>query len=176
VVGVLQADILFNFPDFRSFERAFQMITQVKGRAGRGFEKGSVFIQTSNPKHKVIEAIIENNLEKFYEEILLERKEFNFPPYSRLIELKIMSKDLNELNHLSDELFKLLKPNFEGKLLGPEFPLVSRIKNMHQKIILIKASKTNISAVRQTLNHYLNILQSNFKNWNYRVSINVDPM
>ncbi|MEI6021253.1 MAG: hypothetical protein WCR21_08995, partial [Bacteroidota bacterium] len=96
-------------------------------------------------------------------------------PFSRLFEVKIISKDLNEVNHLSNELFQLLKPSFPGKLLGPEFPLVSKIKNQYHKAILIKAPKTQNQAIRQTLFDCLNTLQNNYKNWRYRVSINVDP-
>ncbi len=175
LVGILNADSLLNFPDFRSFEKAYQMITQVRGRAGRSKSKGKVFLQTSQPKHAVIDFIIENNQAEFYSSLLTERQQFDYPPFSRLFEIKVISKDLNEVNHLSNELFQLLKPSFPGKLLGPEFPLVAKIKNQYHKAILIKAPKTHNQAIRQTLFDCLNTLQNNYKNWKYRVSINVDP-
>jgi len=175
LVGILNADSLLNFPDFRSFEKAYQMITQVRGRAGRSKSKGEVFLQTSQPQHPVIKFILENNQTQFYSNVLEERKQYDYPPFTRLFEIKIISKDVNEVNHLSNELFQLLKPHFPGKLLGPEFPLVAKIKNQFHKAILVKAPRTNANEVRQVIFETLNTLQSNYKNWRYRVSINVDP-
>lgn len=175
LVGILNADSLLNFPDFRSFEKAYHMLTQVRGRAGRSKTKGVVYLQTSQPQHPVIKFVVENNQTEFYQTVLEERKQYHYPPFSRLFEIKIISKDLNEVNHLSNELFHLLKPHFPGKILGPEFPMVAKIKNQFHKAILLKAPKTNSNAVRQLIFETLNTLQSNYKNWRYRVSINVDP-
>ena len=108
---------------------------------------------------------------------MAERQQFNYPPCTRLFELNIISKDLNEVNHLSNELFQLLKPTFNENLLGPEFPLISRIKNQYYKRILIKTSKKDTAvSIRQTIYTALNDLQNNYKNWRYRVSIDVDPV
>ena len=176
VVGVLQADASFNFPDFRSFERSFQLISQVRGRAGRHRDKGRVFIQTSQPEHPVLRYIMENRTADFYTDTLAERQQYFYPPFSRLIELTVMSKDLNEVNHLSAELFALLKPSFGEYLLGPEFPLVSRIKNFYHKQLLIKVERQAApQQVRQHLYNAINALQNNHQNWRYRVMINVDP-
>jgi primosomal protein N' (replication factor Y) len=117
VVGVLNADSILNFPDFRSFEKAFQLITQVKGRAGRSSEKGKVFVQTTQPQHHVLNYISENKIKNFLADTLAERQQFNYPPFTRLFELNIISKDVNEVNHLSNELFQLLKPTFNENLL-----------------------------------------------------------
>ncbi|MBA2613621.1 MAG: primosomal protein N' [Bacteroidetes bacterium] len=177
VVGVLNADSLLNFPDFRSFEKAFQLITQVKGRAGRSTDKGKVFIQTTQPQHHVINYVSENKIKNFLADTLAERKQYNYPPFSRLFEINIISKDVNEVNHLSQELFQLLKPTFNENLLGPEFPLISRIKNQYYKRILIKTSKKETAlTLRKTIYSALDDLQNNFKNWKYRVSIDVDPV
>lgn len=177
IVGVLNADSILNFPDFRSFEKAFQLITQVKGRAGRSKDKGKVFVQTTQPQHHVLNYISENKIKNFLADTLAERQQYNYPPFSRLFEINIISKDVNEVNHLSNELFQLLKPTFNENLLGPEFPLISRIKNQYYKRILIKTSKTETAAsIRQTIFTALNDLQNNFKNWRYRVSIDVDPV
>lgn len=176
VVGVLHADSILNFPDFRSFEKAFQILTQVKGRAGRSHEKGKVFVQTTQTDHKVIHYLTGNNIELFFEETLAERRQYNYPPYSRLFELSVISKDVNEVNHLAGELFALLKPAFGDQLLGPEFPLISKIKNQYFKRILIKTSKQQAAAsIRQVIYNALNDLQNNYKNWRYRISIDVDP-
>lgn len=177
VVGVLNADSILNFPDFRSFEKAFQLITQVRGRAGRSRDKGKVFIQTTQAAHKVIDYIKENRIDTFFEETLAERQQYNYPPFSRLFEVNVISKDVNEVNHLANELFLLLKPHFGEHLLGPEFPLISKIKNQFYKHILIKSSKQqSASAIRQIIYTALNELQNNYKNWRYRVAIDVDPV
>lgn len=177
VVGILNADSALNFPDFRSFEKAFQLFVQVRGRAGRGSEKGQVFIQTNQPKHEVIKYVLNNELELFYEKILEQRKEFFYPPFSRLIEISIQSKDLNELNHLSDVLAQYLKTEFKQHVLGPEFPMIKKIKNNYIKRILLKVNRNDsVFKAREFLHSKVNELKSNFKNWNYRVSINVDPV
>ena len=176
VVGILNADSLFNFPDFRSFERAYQLITQVRGRAGRGKDKGMVYLQTTQTTHPVVNYIANNLQEEFYTEVLAERRQYDYPPFSRLFDIKIISKDLHEVNHLSQELFGLLKPIFEGKILGPEFPMVSKIKNQYHKAIMIKAPKQKHQQVRRQIFEALNTLQHKHQKWIYRVSINVDPI
>ncbi|HWY10919.1 MAG TPA: primosomal protein N', partial [Bacteroidia bacterium] len=112
VVGILNADSLFSFPDFRSHERGFQLITQVSGRAGRKHKLGKVFIQTLQPAHPVIQYVMQNDLKLFYNNQLLERKNYHYPPYSRLIQLSIVARDVNVVNNMSDELAKRLKPIF----------------------------------------------------------------
>lgn len=177
VVGVLNADSILNFPDFRSFEKAFQLLTQVKGRAGRSHEKGHVYIQTTQPEHSIIKHITANKSAEFFEETLGERRQYNYPPFSRLFEVTVISKDVNEVNHLAAELFRLLKPAFGDNLLGPEFPLISRIKNQYYKHILIKTPKQQSSGtLRQIIYSALNDLQNDHKNWRYKVFIDVDPV
>jgi primosomal protein N' (replication factor Y) len=177
VVGVLNADSILNFPDFRSFEKAFQVLTQVKGRAGRSNEKGMVFIQTTKTDHPVISYITQNRTEDFFTETLAERRQYNYPPFSRLVEISVISKDVNEVNHLAAELFALLKPTFGDNLLGPEFPMISRVKNQYYKCILIKTSRQQPATnIRQTIYQALNDLQDKHKAWRYRVSVDVDPV
>jgi len=177
VVGVLNADSLLNFPDFRSFEKAFQLMTQVKGRSGRSHTKGHVFIQTSQPEHAVLKHVVKDTLQAFYTEVLEERKQFHYPPFSRLIELQVVSKDVNEVNHLANELALLLKPAFGQNLLGPEFPLISRIKNQYHKQILIKTPREQSAVkVREILYNAINDMQNKYKNWRYKVVMDVDPV
>ncbi|MCC6372514.1 MAG: primosomal protein N', partial [Bacteroidia bacterium] len=108
---------------------------------------------------------------------LNERKEYHYPPYTRLFEINVISKDVNEVNHLSNELFVLLKNYFGDNLLGPEFPLVSKIKNQYYKRILVKTSRQQTAVIiRQQIFSCLNELQDKYKNWRYRVSIDVDPV
>lgn len=177
VVGILNADSILNFPDFRSFEKAYQLITQVRGRAGRSDKVGSVFIQTAQPKHVVIENIIGNKLKEFYSGILEERKQYNYPPFSRLFELSVVSKDVNEVNHLSQELLMLLKPHFGENILGPEFPLVSKIRNQFYKQLLIKTNKQfTVLDIRKFISESITELHNKYKKWNFRVMIDVDPV
>ena len=177
VVGILNADSILNFPNFRSFEKAYQLITQVRGRAGRSKEKGNVFVQTTQPNHKVINYIIENNSSRFFEETLIERKQYNYPPFSRLFELTVISKDINEVNHLANEFCELLKPHFPNNILGPEFPLISKIKNQYYKRLLIKTGKQQTSVImREKIYSAINDLKNNYKNWKYRIAIDVDPV
>jgi primosomal protein N' (replication factor Y) len=177
VVGILNADSILNFPDFRSFEKAYQLLTQVRGRAGRSDKRGKVFIQTTQTKHIVIDHVIENTLDDFYTSILEERQQYNYPPYSRLFELSVVSKDLNEVNHLSQELLQLLKPHFGNNILGPEFPLVAKIKNQYYKQLLIKTTKQESAiSIRTKIHTAIDDLHNNYKKWNFKVQIDVDPV
>lgn len=176
VVGILNADSILNFPDFRSFERAFQLITQVKGRAGRGTEIGAVYIQTSHPEHKVLEFVKENKYADFFKDALKDRELYFYPPFSRLFELTVISADMNEVNHLAEELYKLLSLEFKNHLLGPEFPLVAKIKNRYHKRILLKVGRDEKGkTIRQAIYTCLDHLQFKHKAWKYRVAIDVDP-
>lgn len=176
VVGILNADSMLHFPDFRSFERAYQLITQVRGRAGRGEERGKVFVQSHHPTHPVLDWVKSGDFESFMKATLTERKQYFYPPYSRLIELQVIGQEVNEVNHLAQELQKILVKEFEGKLLGPEFPLVARIRNRYHKNILLKVSREEKSLrVRKTLFEAIAQLHQEHKTWKYRVSVNVDP-
>lgn len=174
VVGILNADGILHFPDFRSFERAYQLIMQVRGRAGRT-RMGRVFIQTASPAHAVIKHVADGTQKAFYEETLRDRLNFHFPPFYRLVELTVVSNDMNEVNHLSDQLLGIVKHWF-SELLGPEFPVVSKIRNAYHKRILIKVPKTmSPVGVREHLHAADTQLRDLHRNWKYRLIINVDP-
>jgi primosomal protein N' (replication factor Y) len=176
VVGVINVDSVLNFPDFRSFERAYQLLTQLKGRAGRKNHPGKLFIQTNQPQHPVLLKLIEDDQEQFYRDQLLEREQFNYPPFCRLIELNILSKDADELNEISNKLGSVLKQQLQNKILGPEFPLIAKIRNMYTKRILIKLDK-QVSGkwIREFLSHSITQLHSEHQKWKFIVQINVDP-
>lgn len=177
VVGILNADSMLNFPDFRAYEKAWQLITQVRGRAGRNDKRGKVLIQTTLTKHFVIEKVLDNDIDSFYKSVLEERTQFFFPPFSRLIKLNVISKEVNEVNHLSHELLQLLKPHFENNILGPEFPLVSKVKNQFIKALLIKTARSQSpQQVRNILNEAIITLHSNYKKWNFKIQPDVDPV
>lgn len=176
VVGIINVDSVLNFPDFRSFERAYQLITQLKGRAGRKKHRGKIYIQTTQPEHPVIKSIQSNEQEVFYAQQLAERDTFFYPPYFRLIELNIISKNSDELNFIAQELANKLRPAFNEKLLGPEFPLIPRIKNSYYKKILIKLDK-KISGkwLREFIGQTINDVYAEHKKWKFTIQINVDP-
>ncbi|MBP7808045.1 MAG: primosomal protein N' [Bacteroidia bacterium] len=176
VVGILNADSLFSFPDFRSHERGYQLITQVSGRAGRKHKQGKVFIQTLQPTHPVIQYVINDDLKLFYNNQLQERKQYHYPPYSRLIQLSVVAKDVNLVNNMSEELAKRLRGTFAKDLLGPQFPLVSKIKNNYYKRIILKIDKSlGPQNVRHILTSEINNLHQNYRDENFRVQIDVDP-
>lgn len=176
VAGILNADSLLSFPDFRSHERAYHLITQVSGRAGRKHVKGKVFIQTSQPSHPLFHFIINSNIKSFYNNQLAERQQYFYPPFSRLIELNIVSKDIQAVNNLSEELAANLKVFFGKNILGPQFPLVSKIKNRYYKRLLIKTNKTSSpSKVREIISNEINLLHQNNKTDLFKVQVDVDP-
>jgi primosomal protein N' (replication factor Y) (superfamily II helicase) len=177
VVGILNADSILNFPDFRSYEKAYQLITQVRGRAGRNDKMGKVFIQTGHPKHTVIEHVTDSKLEELYTSVLEERKQYGYPPFSRLFELSVISRDLNEVNHLAQAMLQLLKPHFGDRILGPEFPLVSKVRNQYYKQLLIKADRQAPAILlRSQIFEAIHRLHSDYKKWNFRVQVDVDPV
>lgn len=176
VVGILNADSLFSFPDFRSHERAFQLITQVSGRAGRKHNEGKVYIQTTQPSHPVLQYILNDDIKLFYDHQLKERQHFHYPPFSRIIELHVVSKDVQLVNNVSHELALRLKKYFGKDLLGPQFPPVSKIKNNYFKRIVLKVDKASPpNHVRQMLTAEINDLHLYYRNEKFRIQINVDP-
>jgi primosomal protein N' (replication factor Y) len=177
MVGILNADSMLNFPDFRAFERSYQLMAQVSGRAGRKNKRGKVIIQTQNPDHSIIQNVWNNDFLSMYTNQLLDRKNFNYPPYYRLVEITIIHKDLDLVNGASKSLADDLKQHFANRILGPEFPLVSRIRNLYHKNILLKIER-DASVVQAK--KIVSDLIVNFKNQpafkSIRVQIDVDPM
>jgi primosomal protein N' (replication factor Y) (superfamily II helicase) len=141
VVGIMNADGMISFPDFRSYERSFQLMAQVSGRAGRKTKRGKVIIQTYNPHHSVIRDVVNNDYLAMYRSQLLERRNFNYPPFYRVIILILKHKDPRVLNDGARELAAILRDEFKNQVLGPEYPIVSRIKNLYIKHIMIKLER-----------------------------------
>lgn len=155
LVAILNADNMLNFPDFRSFERSFQLMSQVSGRAGRKNKRGLVIIQSNNPSHPIIRQVVGNDYVGMYQFQVMERKRFRYPPYYRLIVLRVRHRDYHFLNNAAGDLCNILKRTYPGQVLGPEYPMVARIKNRYIKQIMIKldrdsailANKRKIAAV-----------------------------
>lgn len=171
-VGILNADNMLFFPDFRSYERAFQMLSQVSGRAGRKNKQGKVFIQTFNPQHPIFQNVIYNDYQSFFNKNLLERQQFHYPPFYRFIKITLKHKKVETLNPLADKFAHILKAKFPSRVLGPEFPFVSKVRNYYQKDIIVKLLPNN--SIKQYKNWIKQIIENpEFKNILFR--IDVDP-
>ena len=138
LVGVLNADQLINFPDFRAHERSFQLLQQVSGRAGRTDVRGKVIIQTYNPNHTILQQVSANDYKSMFSEQLEDRHIYKYPPYCRIIKLALKHRDYNKVNDGAEWMAISLRGVFKENVLGPEFPVVSRIRNQYHKNILLK--------------------------------------
>jgi len=138
LVGVMNADNMLNFPDFRAHERSFQLLLQVSGRAGRTDKRGKVLIQTYNPHHNILQQVSNNNYLQMFKEQMDDRYNFKYPPVYRLIKITLKHRDYNKVNVGADWYAKSLRQVFKQYVLGPEFPPVSRIRNQYHKNILVK--------------------------------------
>lgn len=141
VVGILNADNLLSYPDFRAHERSFQLMAQVAGRAGRKGKQGQVIIQTYEPSHPVLQDVLRNDFRGLYEKQLITRRQFGYPPFYRLVMIRLKHKDYQKLNPAAAELSSMLRPIFKQDLLGPEYPMVSRVKNLYIKQMLVKFNR-----------------------------------
>ncbi len=177
VVGILSADSMLSFPDFRAHERAFQMMAQVSGRAGRKNDRGKVIIQAFDPWHAIIRQVIDNNYEEMYKNQVLERRNFLYPPFYRLVLITLMHTDPKKVNSAADALAREIRKSFPEKLvLGPEYPMVSRIRAQYLKNIIVKIDRnTGILQKKEILKNILQEFSINAKWKPVRVKINVDP-
>lgn len=146
VVGIINADNIINYPSFRSYERAFQQMTQVSGRAGRHGAGGKVIIQTYNPSHPVITNVMQNDYASLYEEQIQERRVFRYPPFYRFIEITLKHRDAEVLNAAADWMAFQLRGTFAGRVLGPEYPLVSRVRGLYLKQITLRFERSEAIA------------------------------
>ena len=176
VVGILNADNMLTFPDFRAYERSFQLMEQVSGRAGRKGEKGKVIIQTYQPNHPVILNVMSHDYVRFYEEQMPIRRQFNYPPYSRLVMIRLKDVDNVKLNKATDELAKTFRHVFKENLLGPEYPVVSRVKNQYIKQMMIKINKDlNSNKVKEFIWKTIEDFKHNTEFKSVKIQIDVDP-
>ena len=175
LVGILNADNLLNFPDFRAHERSYQLMAQVSGRAGRTDLRGKVLIQTYNPHHNILQQVSTNSYFEMYKEQLNDRYNYRYPPIYRQIKITLKHKDYNRVNLASDWYAKSLRQVFKTNVLGPEFPPVSRIRNLYNKNILIKIPPSQSLAKTKEAIVKINNSFSSVKDFRpVRVVINVD--
>ncbi len=179
LVGVFDIDRLIHFPDFRSHERTFQLITQVSGRAGRKDKKGTVLIQTSKPQHPLLDRIMSHDYEGFYEDESRERQKHFYPPFSRIITITVKSEEQTLAIDAAHELAQKLKTVLgEGRVLGPEAAMIEKIRNQYLQNIMIKLErdKINLKAVKQLIKEQMEGLTSNKRYKSLQIVPNVDPM
>ena len=147
LVTVLNADRLINFPDFRSAERAYNMLEQVSGRAGRRNTQGKVIVQTSNPSHPIIDFLKNHDYTGFFNHEIEERKEFNYPPFTRVIYIYLKHRDNNTLSEIATIYASHLRQLFGNRVFGPEEPIISRIQSLYIRKIMLKV-ETNASMAK----------------------------
>ena len=176
LVGVLNADHLLNFPDFRAHERTYQMLSQVSGRAGRKNIRGKVLIQTYQPQHPIIQQVIRSDYEGMLNQQLKERIEYHYPPYYRLIKMVVKHRDVEKVRIASKWIFNVLNQSYKGEILGPVFPPIARLRNRYHMQILIKIGKD------QSRNELKKLIQSTIKSFesvsqfrSCKITVNVDP-
>jgi len=176
LVGVIQADHMLRYPDFRAFERSYQLMTQVAGRAGRREKKGAVLIQSYFPAHRIIQNVINHDYDDFFMTELEERRKYFYPPFSRIIVLTMKHRSIEELNDLSKELGYLLRQKFGDMILGPEFPAIIRIQNLYLKNIRVTFKRDYSPAkVKSELMEVINAFRAEKGAHRFRLKIDVDP-
>lgn len=179
LVGIFNADRMIHFPDFRSYERAYQLITQVSGRAGRRDKPGTVVIQTANPDHPLLLTILKHSVEDFYNSQLADRHEHHYPPFSRLIEITVKHADKKICRTAASALFEALRNSLPGtRILGPGEPMISKIRNQFLMSLLIKIPRgsSELATVKQKLVHSVQQILKLKEHRNTRIIIDVDPV
>jgi primosomal protein N' (replication factor Y) len=177
VIGILNADNLLNFPDFRAHERAFQLMMQVSGRSGRKEKKGTVFIQTSQSDHPVIQYIVKNDYEGFFNASIGERRIFRYPPAYRLIKIILKMKNEHPLVDISLRLAKHLKNYSHFRVLGPQAPLVGRVQQWHIREIWLKTGKKQpISDIRNSIVTSVDKIRQSQVGRGLVIHVDVDPI
>ena len=175
LVGIMNADNMLYHPDFRAFERSFQMMTQVAGRSGRAEKRGKVIIQTYNPLHNIIQQVTNNDYEGMYKEQLYERKIYYYPPFYRLIKLTLKHRDFEKLKEGSFWLYEVLQQNLTIPVLGPEEPAIGRIRNEYIRTILIKIpGEASLQGTKKTIQKILNSFDLVSQYRTIKVTVNVD--
>ena len=177
LVGVVNADNVLTFPDFRAYERAYQLLTQVSGRAGRSHKKGRVFIQTHMPDNIVLKAIETGSpYRQFFDQEVISRQELGYPPVSRIIRIELSHNDPAFIEKQSLKLDGMLRPYFGANLLGPDYPLIARVRNQYRMQFMIKLGKNlSVKKVRSLLQELIVTYYQQAEKKNLRIILDADP-
>jgi primosomal protein N' (replication factor Y) len=176
-IGIISADSMLNYPDFRAYERSFQLLSQVAGRAGRRSKQGKVIIQAYDTKNRVLQQVVNHAYNELFQSEINERKSFNYPPFCRLIQLDVKHKDIHRLEEITKVLSVLLRKQFGDRILGPQTPLIGRVRTYYIKTILIKAEKEGISInkIKDALSAILRTFEAEPQNKGVFIQVDVDP-
>ncbi len=176
VVGILNADNMLNYPDFRAHERSFQLMAQVSGRAGRRQKQGRVIIQTGDPQHEIIKMVLRHDYKSMYEQQSVERRKFNYPPFCRMIRIAVKHKDKPTLNEISSVLGNELRNDFGKRVLGPEYPVIAMVQLWHIKNIIIKIEKERpVAEAKKIILKAIDSVMKIKGAGSVRINIDVDP-
>lgn len=177
VVGILSADSMLNLPDFRAWEYAFSMMTQVAGRAGRKGKRGTVFLQTMHPEYPVIHQIVESDHMAFHRDLTDERREFRYPPFTRLIYIYLRHRDNQTVETAGIELASRLRQPFASRVLGPDKPAVARIKTLCIRKIMLKLELgLSLKATRQAIRTCVAQMMQDPRYKSLQIYYDVDPV
>ncbi|WP_369753703.1 primosomal protein N' [Flavobacterium sp. WC2409] len=175
LVGIMNADNMLYHPDFRAFERSFQMMMQVSGRSGRSGKQGKVIIQTYNPDHNTIQQVTKNDYIGMYNEQLYDRQIYKYPPYFRIIKVTLKHRDFDKLKEGAMWLYQVISQNLNVPVLGPEEPAINRIRNEYIRTIIIKIPQnSSIVNTKKTIQKMLNSFDAVAQYRAIKVMINVD--
>ncbi|MFN3639777.1 MAG: primosomal protein N', partial [Flavobacterium sp.] len=173
--AVLNADNMLFFPDFRALERSYQMMVQVGGRSGRADKKGKVVIQTYNPSHAIIQQVVSSDYQSMFQSQIHERKQFQYPPFFRIIKLTIKHKNFELTKESALWLYQVLQQNFKIPILGPEEPAISKIRNEYIRTILIKIPVDEpLLKTKKTIQRVLDSFEAVPQYRAVRINVNVD--
>lgn len=177
LVGILNADMIINFPDFRSNERAFNMLEQVAGRAGRRNQNGKVIVQTSQPTHHIINHLRSHDYDAFYDAEIEERQMYNYPPFTRIIYIYLKHRDCNAITELSAIYANHLRQLFGNRVFGPEEPLIGRIQSLYIRRIMLKIeTNASMKKVKEILRTTYEQMHQHPRMKGIIVYYDVDPM
>ena len=176
VVGILSADNLISFPDFRAYERAFQQMTQVSGRAGRRGKDGKVIIQTYQPYHQAIRDAMAADYISMYKSQIVERRVFKYPPFHKIIEITLKHTDEETVNTAAARYAAMLRAHFAGRVMGPEYPSVARIRNQYLKRVMVRfAAGEAIGEGKRVIMHCADQLLAEKEFARVRIVFDADP-
>jgi primosomal protein N' (replication factor Y) len=177
LVGILDADMLLNRPDFRAYERAYQLMSQVAGRAGRKEKQGKVIIQSAQAEHWVLERVMAHDFKGFYDVEIEERERFFYPPFYKIVQLTLKHEKEEVVNEGAQYLADHLRSIFKERVLGPEFPIIKRIQNKYLKEIKLKIERgAPDKKVKARILQDLDVFFQNVRFKSIQISIDVDPM
>jgi primosomal protein N' (replication factor Y) len=175
LVGIMNADNMLYHPDFRAFERSFQMMTQVSGRSGRAEKQGKVIIQTYSPSHPTIQQVLHTDYTAMFNEQLIQRHVYKYPPYFKLVKLTLKHRDFEKLREGAMWLYQVMQQNLKMPVLGPEEPAINRIRNEYIRTIMVKIPlTTSIGSTKKTIQKMLNSFEAVPQYRAIRVIVNVD--